>query len=121
MGKRLFSKNHAWVEVEGSEAKIGITSFACKQLKDIVFAEIAEKGQNLSKGDCLAKLESVKTVSQLECPLSGEITTINKVVDEDPSKISENPQENWLVVMNISNPKELDELIGEDDYNKLTG
>jgi glycine cleavage system H protein len=119
MSEKKFSKNHAWLETEGNIAKIGITDFAQKQLKDIVFVDLPEKDKEIQKDSNLANIESVKSVSEVKAPISGKVIEINSALLDSPEMInSDCYKEGWLVKLEIKDNSELDSLISEEDYKK---
>lgn len=120
MASVKYSKNHVWVEFSEGKAKLGITEYAQKQLKDIVFLEAENAGTDITKNSKIATIESVKTVSEVLSPVSGKIVHMNDDVEEDPNIINENAESNWIVEIELSNESELDELLTKEDYDKIT-
>ncbi len=115
-----YTKTHEWVKVENeNKARVGITYHAQEQLNDIVYVELPEVGTELSKGDELGVVESVKAASDIYSPLSGKIVAVNQEVVDRPELLNEDPYKHWLVEIEISNPSELDELLGADEYKKV--
>jgi glycine cleavage system H protein len=115
-----YTKTHEWVHVKGNTAIVGITDHAQSELTDIVFAELPEVGKKISKGDELCVVESVKSVSEIYAPISGKITKVNEDLEDTPEIINENPfDDGWLVEMEISNEKEVDELLDAKAYKGL--
>ena len=99
-----FSVDFAWIKVEGEKARIGITDYAQKQLREIVFAELPEIGTELNQNDPYGTLESVKAVSDLISPLSGIIEEVNEEVKSNPEVLNEDPfEKGWLIVLKPSN------------------
>lgn len=115
-----YTKTHEWVHVKGNTAIVGITDHAQSELTDIVFAELPEVGKEISKGDELCVVESVKSVSEIYAPISGKITKVNEDLEDTPEIINENPfDDGWLVEMELSNEKEVDELLDAKAYKEL--
>ena len=114
-----YTKTHEWVKVEGNKAKIGITYHAQEQLNDIVYVELPEIGTELSKGDELGVVESVKAASDIYSPLSGKIVTVNQEVVDRPELLNEDPYKHWLVELEFENAAELNELLSADEYKKV--
>ncbi len=115
-----YTKTHEWVKVENeNKARVGITYHAQEQLNDIVYVELPEVGTELNKGDELGVVESVKAASDIYSPLSGKIVAVNQEVVDRPELLNEDPYKHWLVEIEISNPSELDELLGADEYKKV--
>ena len=99
-----YSKEWTWVKLEDGKARIGITDYAQKQLKEIVFAELPNVGDEVTKGEPFGTVESVKSVSDLVAPLSGEIVEVNEEVVNNPQIINEDPYgKGWLIVVSPSN------------------
>ena len=114
-----FSKDHSWVKVEGDVAIVGISDYAQKQLKDIVFVELPEKGKKVEKGKMAASIESVKSVSDFNSPVSGEVVDVNESLKKDPTLINKDSQgKGWLFKVKIDKKGELDNLMTEEEYNK---
>ena len=86
-----YSEEHLWVHIEGSNARFGITDHAQKELEEIVYVELPEKGKKVRKGDIVCTIESVKSTNDLPCPLSGEIHSINIQLRDEPEIINEDP------------------------------
>lgn len=114
-----YTKTHEWVKVEGNKAKIGITYHAQEQLNDIVYVELPEVGTEVSKGDSLAVVESVKAASDVYAPVSGKVVAVNSALEDSPELLNEDPYGNWMVEIELSNPAELDELLGPEEYKKV--
>ncbi len=116
-GSLKYTREHEWIKVIGSEALVGITEFASNELGDIVFVEIETVGENLKKGDIFGTIEAVKTVSDLFLPISGEILSINPILESTPEIVNKDPYgEGWLIKIKIENLSELDDLLTADDY-----
>lgn len=112
-----YTKEHEWVRVAGNVATIGITDYAQEQLGDIVYLEFPEEGEAVTKGDGFGVVESVKAVSDLYAPISGEVVEVNDPLKEAPETLNEDPHgEGWLVRVEMSNTEELDELLTSKAY-----
>ena len=115
-----YSKEHEWVKAEGDIATVGITDFAQKQLTDIVFIELPEKGKHATQSKPIAVVESVKSVSDIFAPVSGEIIEVNKELADSPELINKEPYgKGWMVKIKIENKKELDSLMPAAEYDKF--
>jgi len=115
-----YTKTHEWVDVKGKTAIVGITDHAQSELTDIVFAELPEVGKEISKGDELCVVESVKSVSEIYAPISGTIKKVNESLEDTPEIINEDPYDDgWLVEIELSKKEEVDELLDADAYKKL--
>jgi glycine cleavage system H protein len=113
----LYHPEHDWARVEGEEATLGITWYAQDQLGEVVFFEPPEVGKTMTKDDAYAEVESVKAVSDVIAPLSGEIVAVNEVLAESPEKINEDPYgDGWMVRIRLADPAEKEALLAPDAY-----
>jgi glycine cleavage system H protein len=116
----LYHPEHDWARIEGDQATFGITWYAQDALGEVVFYEPPEVGSETTKDQAYAEVESVKAVSDVYAPLSGEIVAINDAVSDSPEQINEDPYgEGWMVRVKLSNPSEVDELLDAAAYRKL--
>ena len=116
----FFTKDHEWVSVDGDIATVGITQYATDELGEIVYVELPEIGQIFSSSDEFGTVESVKTVSSLYAPISGEVSEINDVVSS-PEIINESPMEaGWLIRLKIDDSTELEALMTDNQYSEFT-
>jgi glycine cleavage system H protein len=114
----LYHPEHDWARTEGDEAVFGITWYAQDQLGEVVFFEPPEVGRTVSKDDPYAEVESVKAVSDVVAPLSGEIVAVNEALGENPERINDDPYgDGWLVRVRLSDPSETDGLLSADVYS----
>ena len=112
-----FTKDHEWIKVEGDTAIVGISDYAQKQLGDVVFVELPEVGREVSSGDELAVVESVKAASEVYAPVSGEVTGVNEDLEGAPETVNAAPTgDGWFVKMTLSDASELDALMDEAAY-----
>jgi glycine cleavage system H protein len=111
-----YSKDHEWVRVEGEKAYIGITDYAQHSLGSIVYVELPSVGDEISKDDNLGVVESVKAASDVIMPVSGEVLEINEDLEDNPELVNENPYENHLVVVKLTDLDEIEELLNKEDY-----
>jgi glycine cleavage system H protein len=116
---RKYSSDHEWVKVNGNNAYVGITDFAQSSLGDIVFVELPEPGKSYSAGNAIGTLESVKAVSDVFTPISGKVLDVNKELLNDPGLINRLPYKSWIVLVEISNPPDLNALLSSKDYEQL--
>jgi glycine cleavage system H protein len=117
-----YTKDHEWIRVEGSDAYIGITEFAQRELGDIVYVDITSKGKEVSMEEVFGTVEAVKTVSDLFMPLTGTVSEINPVLDSQPELVNTDPYgEGWMVKISIKNASEVDSLLSAEDYQALVG
>jgi glycine cleavage system H protein len=117
----LFSKDHEWVKLDGDSATIGITDYAQASLGDIVYVELPKVGATIAQFGVIGVVESVKAVSDLFTPLSGEIVAVNDTVESDPAAINRDPYgDGWLVKVRVAKAGETAQLLSPGDYDKLT-
>ncbi len=112
-----YAESHEWARAEGDSIKVGITDYAQDQLGDIVFVELPEVGDTLDKGEEFGTVESVKAVSELYMPISGEIIAINSSLEESPEKVNNTPySDGWMIEVKGENPSEMNDLMDSDAY-----
>jgi len=117
-----YSEEHEWVKVEGALATVGITEFAQAELGDIVFVELPKVGDTLAFGEPFGSVESVKTVSELYAPVSGKVVKVNEALNDSPEKVNASPyDEGWMIVVELTNPDELDQLWTAEKYIETYG
>jgi len=117
-----YTKEHEWVRVEGDTGTVGITFHAQKELGDIVYVDLPKVGVKLEQGKTMGSVESVKAVSDLFSPVSGEVTAINEALATAPEKLNADPHgEAWLIKMRLSNPAEASALLSAADYQAYVG
>ena len=116
---RRYTKDHEWVTVSGSQGRMGVTDYAQKQLGDVVFVELPEVGRQVTQGQACGTIESVKAVSELYSPVSGKVVEVNPVVSSKPEIVNTDPHGTWLIVIELSNPKEIDTLLTSDQYTEI--
>lgn len=117
-----YTKEHEWVHAEGSVGTIGITDHAQEELGDIVFVDLPKLGAKLKKGDTLGSVESVKAVSDIYAPISGEVTAVNDLLAKSPEKLNSDPHgEAWLAKLTLTSPEEINALLSAEDYQKYVG
>jgi glycine cleavage system H protein len=113
---RRYSKEHEWVKVEGGRGRVGITDYAQKQLGDVVYVELPEVGKKLAAMQVFGTIESVKAVSELFCPVSGEVVEVNGTPVDKPEIVNSDPYGTWLVTVTIENEAELASLMTAAQY-----
>ena len=117
-----YHEEHDWARIDGDVATFGITWYAQDQLGEVVFFDPPEVGKTLRKGDPYAEVESVKAVSDVYSPLSGEIVEVNEALSSSPEAINEDPyQSGWMVRVRLSDPSELDSLMDAAAYQESLG
>jgi glycine cleavage system H protein len=120
----LYTQEHEYVRIsaDGSSAEIGITDYAQGELGDIVYLELPKVGATFSKQDVFGTVEAVKAVSELFCPLSGEITGVNDRLDKEPALVNSDPYgDGWMIRLQITESAQKDELLSAEAYRKLIG
>ena len=117
-----FTKEHEWVHADGDSGTVGITDHAQHELGDIVFVELPAIGKKVKKGDTLGSVESVKAVSDIYSPISGEVTAVNDLLTKHPEKLNEDPHgDAWLAKLTLSAPDEIKDLMSSADYLSYVG
>ncbi|MFA5523605.1 MAG: glycine cleavage system protein GcvH [Tissierellales bacterium] len=112
----LYSNDHEWIKVEGKEAYIGITDFAQHKLGEIVYVELPQVDDDLTKGDVFSVVESVKAASDSYLPVSGKVVEANEDLDGEPGLLNEDAYANWIVKIELSDESELEELMNPEEY-----
>jgi glycine cleavage system H protein len=115
-----YTRDHEWVRVDGDEATVGITQYAADQLGDIVFVELPDAGRDLEQARAFGVVESVKAVSDLFAPVSGEVVATNDALVGGPELVNNDPYgDGWMVKLRISDTAELDDLLDGNAYDAL--
>jgi glycine cleavage system H protein len=117
-----YTKEHEWVHVVDDVGAVGITDHAQKELGDIVYVDLPRVGTRLQQGKTFGSVESVKAVSDIYAPVSGEVIEVNDLLANKPETLNEDPhQAGWLVKIRLSTPEEIQQLLSADDYQKYVG
>ena len=117
-----YTKEHEWVRVEDGIGVIGITDHAQRELGDIVYVDLPKPGTHLDQGKTLGSVESVKAVSDIYAPVSGEVVEVNPLLTTAPEKLNEDPHgDAWLVKIKLSAPDEIKRLLSAEDYQNYVG
>jgi glycine cleavage system H protein len=114
-----YTRDHEWVRLEGAEALVGITDFAQHQLGDIVFVELPEVGRQVKQGEVFGTIESVKAVSELFSPVSGEVVAVNSDLGVHPETVNAKPHEAWMIRLRPSAPAEANALLDAQAYTEI--
>ena len=114
-----YTKDHEWVDLSGDRGKIGITDYAQRQLGDVVYIELPEVGAMVKQGQSFGTIESVKAVSELYAPLSGEVVEVNTALKDKPEVVNSNPHGSWMIVLKPSVPGEAAALLDAASYEAL--
>ena len=117
-----YSKEHEWIAVEGDIVTIGITDYAQGELGDVVFVELPGVGDTFEMQDAFGTIEAVKAVSDLYCPVTGEVVEINESLEDAPETVNKDPYgEGWMIKIKVDNPAQLDDLMDANAYKELLG
>jgi len=116
-----YTRDHEWVRVHGELADVGITDYAQAQLGDVVYVDLPAVGRTLTQGEVFGTIESVKAVSELFSPVSGEVTAINEAATTSPETVNSDPHGTWLVRVKVSDPADLDALLDATAYTAHVG
>jgi glycine cleavage system H protein len=115
-----YAKSHEYIHLEGNVGTIGITEYAQKELGDVVFVELPQVGSELEAGDELGSIESVKAVSELFSPVSGEVIEVNEALADNPALVNTDPfGDGWMVRIKVSDATEVDELMSAEEYDEF--
>ena len=116
-----YSKDHEWVRVDGNVAVVGITDYAQDSLGDVVYVELPKAGDEFAANESFGSVESVKAVSEVFCPVSGEVIGINDSLNDAPEKVNQDPYgEGWMIRVAMSNPGEVDSMLTAAEYEDFT-
>ena len=115
-----YSKEHEWVRVSGDSAVVGITQFAQDKLGDVVFVELPKEAAQFKQMDEFGVVESVKTVSNLYCPVGGKVTEVNKDLVASPELVNDDPYgKGWIIKVKMSSPSDIDKLLSSEQYQSF--
>jgi len=114
-----YTKDHEWIALEGDKGTVGITDYAQQQLGDVVFVELPEVGARVKQGQSFGTIESVKAVSELYSPVTGEIVEVNSALKDKPETVNANPHDSWMVVIKLTVPSEAGALLDAAQYQDL--
>lgn len=114
-----YTKDHEWMDLSGDRAKVGITDYAQQQLGDVVYVELPAVGTALKAGQSFGTIESVKAVSEIYAPVSGEVVEVNSALKGSPEVINQDPHGAWLIVLKLANPAEAGTLLEASQYAAL--
>ena len=114
-----YTRDHEWIRVGDGRSEVGVTAYAQEQLGDVVFVELPEVGRSLRQGEQFGAIESVKAVSDLYCPVSGEVLDVNAAAVEQPERVNRDPWGTWLIAIRMSDPDEVATLLDAAGYGEL--
>lgn len=112
----LYTQDDEWLDVNGSEATIGITDYAQDSLSDIVYLELPDAGESFAQGDVFGVVESVKAAADLFAPVAGDVTAVNEELIDEPEAINTAPYDGWMIKLTIADASQLDGLMDADGY-----
>lgn len=115
-----YTKDHEWVRISENQAHVGITDYAQKQLGDVVYLELPEVGRSLNRGDVFGTIESVKAVSELYSPVSGDVVDVNTHLAQHPESVNTDPHSAWMIVLKMKSDGDAKELLDSAAYTELT-
>ena len=117
-----YTKEHEWIRVEGEEAYVGITDYAQSELGEIVFVDINTEGEVVAQNEVFGSVEAVKTVSDLNMPVEGEVLEVNETINDQPELVNNDPYgEGWMIKISVVNPDDLNNLLDAEGYKALIG
>ena len=114
-----YTKDHEWIRIAGDTAEIGITDYAQEQLGDVVFVDLPEVGRTITAGEPFGSIESVKAVSELFAPMSGEVIAVNPALKDHPEAVNEQPHETWMLKVRLSDAGAAGTLLDSSAYEAL--
>jgi glycine cleavage system H protein len=114
-----YTKDHEWIRLTGDTAEIGITDYAQQQLGDVVYVELPEVGRSIAEGESFGSIESVKAVSELFAPMSGEVIEVNASLRDHPESVNQNPHSTWMLRIRLSDPASTSALLESGQYEGL--
>jgi len=116
----FYTKDHEWIQVKGDQALVGITEFAQKQLGDVVYIELPAVGSQLGVHQTIGSIESVKAVSEVFCPVSGEVVEVNNDLNGSPELVNQDPHgKGWIIRLKLKNKADLGALMKASEYEKF--
>jgi glycine cleavage system H protein len=117
-----YTEEHEWVKLDGDLVKIGITDYAQKELGDVVFVDLPSVGDKITAKEPIATIESVKAVSEIYAPISGEVMEINDSLEHSPEFVNQDPYgKGWVIIVEPTDPKEIDDLLTAAAYSSFIG
>ena len=114
-----YTKDHEWIELSGTQGKVGITDYAQQQLGNVVYLELPDVGTTVKAGESFGTIESVKAVSELYAPVSGTVVEVNTALKDKPESVNTDPHASWMVVLKLSDAAEADTLLDVTQYSDL--
>ena len=118
---RKYTKDHEWIRISGDSAEVGITDFAQQQLGDVVFVELPDVGRTVTAGEAFGSIESVKAVSELFAPMTGEIVAVNDSLKSHPEVVNSDPHGTWMIKVKLASPTDSGALLDASQYQSHLG
>lgn len=115
----IYTEDHEWVKVDGDEAYIGVSDYAQDSLGDIVYVELPEIEDEIDQDDSFSAVESVKAAADIYMPIDGVVTEVNEDLIDNPELLNEDPYENWMIKVEITDKSQIDELMTSEEYEKF--
>ncbi|MEP7310085.1 MAG: glycine cleavage system protein GcvH [Acidobacteriota bacterium] len=114
-----YTKDHEWIELTQDRGKVGVTDYAQQQLGAVVYIDLPDVGRTIKQGESFGSIESVKSVSELYSPVSGEVIEVNTTLKTNPEAVNASPHDTWIVILKVSNPAETAGLLDAAQYAEL--
>jgi glycine cleavage system H protein len=114
-----YTKDHEWIRIAGDTAEVGITDYAQEQLGDVVYVDLPEVGRTITAGESFGSIESVKAVSELFAPMSGEVIAVNPALKDHPEAVNQQPHDTWMVKVRLSDAAAAETLLDSSGYEAL--
>ena len=115
-----YTREHEWIRVEGNEAYVGITDYAQSELGEIVFVDVNTVGETIAQNEVFGSVEAVKTVSDLNMPVTGEVLEFNETLNDQPELVNNDPYgEGWMIKISVNDPAELNNLLDAEGYKAI--
>lgn len=117
---RQYTKDHEWIRISGDTAEVGITDYAQQQLGDVVYVDLPEPGKSITAGESFGSIESVKAVSELYAPMSGEVLEVNAHLKDHPEAVNKDPHGTWMIKVRLAGAGDRSRLLDREAYQDLT-
>ncbi len=118
---RKYTKDHEWIRIDGDTGEVGITDYAQQQLGDVVYVDLPEIGRSITAGESFGSIESVKAVSELFAPMSGEVVAVNDALKHHPEVVNTDPHGTWMIKVKLAGPTESGALLDASQYQSQLG
>jgi len=118
---RKYTKDHEWIRIAGETGEVGITDYAQQQLGDVVYVELPDVGRKVTEGESFGSIESVKAVSELFAPMTGEVVEVNDHLKQHPEVVNSDPHGTWMIKVKLAQPANSGALLDSSQYQSLLG